>query len=566
MSGSHEPEFDAIVVGSGITGGWAAKELCEKGLKVLVLERGREIRHDRDYPTLFQPPWQVPWRGLPDRALWARDYPIQSLCYAFDETTRHFFNNDRANPYHFEPDKPFHWVRAGVLGGKSLLWNRQVYRFSDLDFEANARDGNGTDWPLRYKDIEPWYAHVERFIGVSGEALGLPHLPDSIFQPPMELNTLEKVLQRRLRAHYRDRHVTIGRVAIQTEATNDRGACTYCYKCERGCTFKAAFSSIVSTLPAARATGRLTLRCDSVVEGIDLDRVTRRASAVRVIDARTRERRRYRARLVFLCGSTIGSTQILLNSANAEYPDGLGNASGVLGRYLFEHLYGNGAYGIVPGYLDKYPYGYRPNGMYIPRFRNLGGQERDIGFVRGYGFQGEAMRPGWQVMHKLTPGFGKDYKAALAGPGPWVMHLGGFGEMLPHADNRMSLHPTLRDAYGIPLARFDVRFRDNELAMRADIQREAAAMLTLAGAVGVTTYGGADPGKSIHEMGTARMGKDPRTSFLNGWNQSHEIANLFVTDGASMPSGACVNPSLTFMALTARAADHAVTLLRTGVL
>ncbi len=570
MSGKAGYEFDAIVVGSGITGGWAAKELCEKGLKVLVLERGREIKHDLDYPTLFRPPWQVPWRGLPDRETWARDYPIQSLCYAFDETTQHFFNNDRLNPYHFDADKPFHWVRAGVLGGKSLLWNRQVYRFSDLDFSANVKDGHGCDWPLRYQDLEPWYAHVERFMGVSGEALGLPHLPDSIFQPPMELNTVEKVLQSRLRAHYRERKATIGRVAILTEAKSDagnpRGACTYCYKCERGCTFKAAFSSLIATLPAARATGRMSLRCDSVVEGIDIDPATKRATGVRVIDAHSRERKRYTARLVFLCGSTIGSTQILLNSASETFPAGLGNTSGVLGRYLFEHLYGNGAYGIVPGYLDKYPYGYRPNGLYIPRFRNLHGQETGLNFVRGYGYQGEALRPGWQVLHKLTAGFGKDYKAALAGPGPWVLHLGGFGEMLPHADNRMSLHPSERDRYGIPLARFDVQFRDNENAMRADIQREAAAMLTLAGAVGVTTYGGAQPGQSIHEMGTARMGRDPRTSFLNGWNQSHEVANLFLTDGASLPSGACVNPSLTFMALTARAADYAVTQVRSGAL
>lgn len=566
MPGKQPAEFDAIVVGSGITGGWAAKELCEKGLKVLVLERSREIQHDRDYTSLFQPPWDIPLRGLPHRGPWQKDYSIQSQCYAFDETTKHFFNNDRLNPYHFEPERPFHWVRAGVLGGKSLLWNRQVYRFSDLDFEANQRDGHGVDWPLRYRDLEPWYAHVERFVGISGEARGLPHLPDSIFQKPMELNTVEKALQQRVQSHYNDRVVTIGRVAIQTEAANNRGACTYCFKCERGCTFKAAFSSIVSTLPAARATGRMTLRCDSVVEGIDYDPRTRRATAVRVIDAHTQKRQSIRARLIFLCGSTVGSTQILLNSRSDAFPQGLGNTRGVLGRYLFEHVYGNGAYGIVPGYLDKYPFGYRPNGIYIPRFRNLHGRDTGVPFLRGYGYQGEAMRVGWQTMHKLLPGFGADYKAALQSPGPWVLHLGGFGEMLPHADNQVALHPNQTDRFGIPLVRFAMRFRENEMAMRADMRKEAAAMLTLAGAVGVETYGGADPGKSIHEMGTARMGRDPRTSFLNGWNQSHEVPNLFVTDGACMPSGSCVNPSLTFMALTARAADYAVAQVRSGAL
>ena len=558
------PEFDAIVIGSGITGGWAAKELCERGLKVLVLDRGKEITPEKDFTTALIPPWQIPLRGLPDRQLWESDYPVQSQSYAFDETTRHFFNRDSANPYVYDPQQPFIWTRADVVGGKSLLWNRQVYRFSDLDFEANKRDGHGNDWPIRYRDIESWYSYVERFVGVSGEALGLPHLPDSEFQPPMELNHVEKVLRQSLKTHYDNRDLTIGRVAIQTEARNGRGACTYCFKCERGCTFNAAFSSLNATLPAARATGNLTLRGDSVVEGIDYDPKTKRASAVRVIDAQTGARSRVSARLVFLCGSTVGSTQILLNSTSESFPNGLGNRSGVLGHYLTEHITPDGAYGIVPGYLDKYPYGYRPNGLYIPRFRNLSAEGEGLDFVRGYNFQGAAMRPGWDLNYKLIPGFGKEFKQAMHGPGPWVLYLGGFGEVLPSYDNRVYLHPTLKDRYGIPQVAFDFRYGANEAALRADMLREAKSMLELAGAVGVQTFVNNQPGRSIHEMGTARMGDDPATSFLNRWNQSHEVPNLFITDGSCMPSASCVNPSLTFMALTARAADYAVQQLRAG--
>ena len=560
------PEFDAIVIGSGITGGWAAKELCEKGLKVLVLDRGKAITPEKDFTTALMPPWKIPLRGLPDRELYEADYPIQSQSYAFDETTRHFFNRDSANPYVYDPQQPFIWTRADVVGGKSLLWNRQVYRFSDLDFEANLRDGHGNDWPIRYRDIQDWYSYVERFVGVSGEALGLPHLPDSEFQPPMELNHVEKVLRQSLATHYDNRHLTIGRVAIQTEARNGRGACTYCFKCERGCSFNAAFSSLNATLPAARATGNLTLRGNSVVEAIDYDPATARANAVRVIDAQTGERSRVSAKLIFLCGSTVGSTQILLNSTSETFPDGLGNRSGVLGRYLTEHTTADGAVGVVPGYLDKYPYGYRPNGLYIPRFRNLSADDEGLDFVRGYNFQGGAMRPGWDLNYKLIPGFGKEFKQAMQGPGPWVMYLVGFGEVLPRYENRVYLHPTLKDRYGIPQVAFDFHNSPNEDALRADLIREAKTMLELAGAVGVQTFASNQPGRSIHEMGTARMGRDPATSFLNSWNQSHEVPNLFVTDGACMPSASCVNPSLTFMALTARAADYAVQQLRAGLI
>lgn len=551
-------EFDVIVVGSGITGGWAAKEFAEKGLKVLVLERGREIQHDKDYKSLFQPPWQIPWRGLPDRASWERDYPVQSQCHAFDATTQAFFNNDALNPYDVNQEKPFQWVRAGVLGGKSNLWNRQVYRFSDLDFEANKIDGHGSDWPIRYKDLEDWYTYVEKYIGISGEAMNLPHLPDSVFQPPMELNHLEKVLRQKLKDNYSDRHLTIGRVAIQTEPNNGRGACTYCFKCERGCTFKAAFSSITSTLPAAKATGNMTLRCDSVVEKVNYDPATQRASGVTVIDANTLAKIEFKSKLVFLCGSTIGSTQILLNSKSDEFPDGLGNSSGVLGRYLIEHTMGDGAYGLVPGHLDKYPIGYRPNGLYIPRFRNLDGNAKpEFGFVRGYAYQGAALRVGWEEKYKLTPGFGLDFKNAMRGPGPWVLGLMAFCEVLPNKENRVVLHPTKKDRYGIPLVSVEFAYGENEHSLREDALSEAVVMLQLAGAVGVQTFRNTVPGKSIHEMGTARMGDDPKESYLNRWNQSHEVRNLFITDGSCMPSASCVNPSLTFMALTARAVDYA---------
>lgn len=558
-----QTNFDAIVIGSGITGGWAAKELCEKGLKVLVLERGREIKHDVDYKGMFQPPWKVPFGGKPLRDLYDSEYPVQSKIYAFDETTRHFFNNDKANPYAFNPEKPFVWTRGGVLGGKSLVWGRHVYRYSDLDFEANKTDGHGCDWPIRYSDIKDWYSHVEKFIGVSGQKEGLPQLPDGEFQPPMEMNHVEKVFATRIRETYRNsRCVTMGRMAIQTEPQNNRGSCTYCYKCERGCTFKAYFNSIVSTLPAAKATGNLTIRCDSVVESIDYDPLTNRASAVRVIDANTRQKLSFTSKMIFLCGSTVGSTQILLNSKSESFPNGLGNTSGVLGRYLMDHTYGNGALGVMPGYLDKYPYGYRPNQIYIPRFKNL--QNSDQPFLRGYGYQAAAQRLGWNSKFSMIPGVGAKFKEAMKGPGPWLMYVAGFGEVLPNRENHMFLHPTQKDSYGIPLACFDYVYRDNEKAMIKDIVSEAHQMLATAGAVMIQEFSGTPPGASVHEMGTARMGHNREDSFLNRWNQSHEVPNLFVTDGSCMTSASCVNPSLTLMALTVRAVDHAVVEYQAG--
>ncbi len=560
-----DTDFDAIVVGSGVTGGWAAKELTAKGLRVLVLERGRPLTHGKDYVTEHMPPWRIPFGGKPLRELYAREYPVQSRCHAFDETTRHFWIRDSEQPYVHAPDAPFNWLRADVVGGKSLLWTRQVYRWSDLDFEANKRDGNGVDWPIRYRDLEPWYAHVERFIGVSGQAEGLPQLPDSVFQPPMQMNTVEKAVKQRIEAAYPDRRMIIGRCANLTEPLGDRAACHYCGVCQRGCSPGAYFSSLSSTLPAATSTGLLTLRANSVVEGVDYDPVRKRASGVRVIDTVTGERTRFASKLVFLCASTIGSLQVLLNSRSESFPDGLANRSGTLGRYVMDHQNGAIAFGITTEFMGRYYYGYRPNGIYVPRFRNLDPERPDGDFLRGYGYQGGAMPIEARMMATNLPGFGAAFKQALRQPPAWTFFLAGFTECLPYADNRVTLDAKLKDRHGIPQVRFDVRFRDNEARILADATRQGEAMLKAAGMQNVTAIANPTaPGDAIHEMGGACMGRDPRTSVLNGWNQAHDVPNLFVTDGSSMSSSGVVNPSLTFMALTARAANHAVEELRAG--
>ena len=565
MSATQTQDFDAIVVGSGISGGWAAKELTEKGLKVLVLERGAPVRHGLDYKGEHMPPWKIPYAGKPLRELYKEEYPIQSKVYAFNETTRHFFNNDKNNPYVYNPSKPFNWKRADVLGGRSLLWGRQVYRWSDLDFEANKRDGHGIDWPIRYKDIAPWYSYVEKFAGVSGEKLNLPHLPDGEFQKPMNLNIVERTAKERIEKQYPGRVMTIGRAAVQTEPKNGRGACHYCGPCERGCSAGAYFSSLSSTLPAAEKTGNLTIRADSVVENLEYDKASGKVSAVNVIDANTKERIRFTGKLVFLCASTIASTQILLNSTSEHFPNGLANRSGVLGRYLMDHTSEVGSFGVMPGFMDKYTIGNRPNGIYIPRFRNLPDQDESVDFIRGYGIQGGSMRMNWAQMHHQISGFGARFKQALRAPGPWVFFMAGFGEHLPDKNSRMMLSNTKRDRFGIPQVEFDSAFGDNEERMRKDILEQTAAMLKAAGARNVMSFdGNSPPGGAIHEMGTARMGEDPTQSVLNRWNQAHDIPNLFVTDGSCMTSSSCVNPSLTYMALTARAADYAVTQLRAG--
>lgn len=558
------PQFDAIVVGSGITGGWAAKELTENGLKVLMLDRGRMVEHGKDYTGEHMPPWEQPYGGMPLRDLYAREYPIQSRSYAFDETTRHFWNNDRDNPYIHTPGE-FNWMRADVVGGRSLLWGRQVYRWSDIDFQANKRDGYGVDWPLRYREIEPWYDHVERFIGVSGQEEGLEHLPDSRFLPPMDMTVVEKAVKERLQCRYKDRMITIGRSAVLTQPHQGRSPCHYCGPCERGCSAGAYFSTQSSTLPAAQQTGNLTLLADSVVASVVYDPKTRKAKGVRVIDTKTREKSVYTGKLIFLCASTIGSTQILLNSRCSEFPTGLANRSGTLGHYLMDHIVGAGAFGIMPGFEDKGTFGKRPNGVYLPRFRNLDVEDQAVNFVRGYGYQGNSMRLDWSSMARQIPGFGADFKHALRRPGPWLMYLTGFGECLPQHGNRMETDATVKDRFGIPQVRFHFRFGDNENNMRQDMVRQAEEMLVEAGLIHVTPISTPSTGgDAIHEMGTARMGHSPEDSVLNRWNQSHDVANLFVTDGACMTSSSCVNPSLTYMALTARAADYAAKRLRAG--
>lgn len=563
MKANHDA--DVIVIGSGITGGWAAKELTEQGFSVLVLDRGRYIEHGRDYLGEHMPPWKVPDGGRPLRELYLEQYPIQSQCYAFNETTRHFWNNDRDNPYVMDPEKPFNWIRAGVIGGKSLLWGRQVYRWSDLDFEANKRDGHGIDWPIRYRDLAPWYSHVERFVGVSGQKEGLAQLPDGEFLPPMDMFAVEKMAKQAIEHAFPGRRLTIGRVANLTQPHEGRAACHYCGICHRGCSAGAYFCSLSSTLPAAKKTGLMKLQADAVVEGLDYDPKSRRVTGVRVIHAQTRARTTYRARMVFLCASTIGSAQILLNSRSESFPTGLANRSGVLGRYLMDHWYRVQATGVIPGFEKSYYEGLRPNGVYLARFRNLVGQDPDADFVRGYGYQGGATRMEWPRVSAATPGFGAPFKQALRQPGPWQFSLGAFGECLPNRDNMMSLDEKRVDRFGIPLVKFDFRWGENERKGKADALRQAQGMLHAMGAEQITALDHNSPGgHCIHEMGTARMGADPAQSVLNEWNQAHDVPNLYVTDGASMASSSCVNPSITFMALTARAVSHAAAQLKTN--
>ena len=557
-----EETYDAIVIGSGITGGWAAKELTEKGLRTLVLEAGRPIVPEQDYVE-HVPPWEMKFRGLRDRRLQKEDQPIQSLCYACDELSSKFFISDKEHPYITDDGKPFLWIRGRQVGGRSIVWGRQSYRWSDLDFEANARDGIGIDWPIRYADISPWYDYVEEFVGISGEALGLPQLPDSKFLPPMELTCAEKTVRDAIAKHFGgERVLTIGRAAILTKDHQGRAACHYCGPCERGCITRSYFSSINSTLPAAERTGRLTLRPFSVVHSLSFDSKTRRATGVRVIDAQTRASLEFRGKLIFLCASALESVRILLNSSTTEFPNGLANSSGELGHNLMDHIKGGGAVATIPGNEDRIVLGRRPNGIYLPRFRNV--KRKDADFLRGYGFQGSGQRESWERGITQTA-FGADFKNSLRKPGPWRFTFYGYGECLPNHNNYVELDRQKVDAWGIPILKVHCAWSDNELALRKDMSISAAEMLAAAGANNIEPFIGDDPpGFAIHEMGTARMGRDPKTSVLNAYNRAHDVKNLFITDGGAMVSSACVNPSLTYMALTARACDHAVQQMKRG--
>jgi choline dehydrogenase-like flavoprotein len=554
--------FDAIVIGSGVSGGWAAKELTEKGLRVLMLDRGHMVEHRKDYTYDGKAPYQIPARDQMPRKLIESDYFIARYGYV-SPGSQHYYNNDRLNPYAYDEGEKFYWIRPGAVGGKSLIWGRWSFRFSPEDFEANGRENVGGDWPIRYDDIAPWYDYVENYIGVSGSRENLPQLPDSAFQPPMQMNVAEKWVKERLEAAMPGRKLINSRMSNMTEdkPENGRTKCQYRNQCGRGCSFGAYFSTQAVTLPAARATGRLTLRSDAVVSNLEYDPATKRVTGVRVVDTNTKQAEIIPARMVFLCASAMASTQILMNSR----PEGSGTSyfdtSGTLGRYVMDHIFRVGIGGEIPGMTEYIEYGRRPGGVYIPRFRNLTGEE-GIGFKRGYGYQGSAWRAPADPQ-----GFGASMKHGMRQYGPWRLSMGAFGECLPYEDNRVSLHPDKVDRYGIPLMRFDVTFRDNEIKMMDDARAEGEKMLRAAGLLNVWSNRGEHvPGDAIHEMGGARMGADPRQSVLNKWSQAHEAPNLFVTDGSQMPSISCVNPSLTFMAFTARATDNAVKQLQAGAI
>jgi len=552
--------FDAIVVGSGISGGWAAKELSEKGLKVLMLERGRNFEHIKDYLSANKNPWEFTHHGAVTQQQ-LKDKPIIARTWGKNEAIMDYWVKDVDAPY--TEIKPFKWWRAYQLGGRSILWGRQSYRWSDFDFDANAKDGWAIDWPIRYKEIAPWYDHVEKFAGVNGSKEGLPHLPDGQFLPPMEMNCVEKDVAARIKEKYKGmRHMIIGRSANLTAPIEGRTQCQYRNRCWEGCPFGGYFSTQSSTLPAAMKTGNLTVRPWSIVTKVLYDKDTKKAKGVEILDAETNKTYEFYSKIVFLNASALNSAWVLMNSATDIWPDGLGSSSGELGHNVMDHHYNLGASGTVDGYEDKYYYGRRANGIYIPRFANLFGDKRD--YLRGFGYQGAASRTGWN-RDIAEYSIGEKFKEALTEPGPWRIGIGGFGELLPYHENKISLDKNRKDKWGLPVLAMDAELKDNEKKMRKDIITEAKAMLESAGVKDIETHdGGHEVGDGIHEMGTARMGKDPKTSVLNKWNQVWDAQNVFVTDGACMTSAACQNPSLTYMALTARAANHAVEELKKG--
>lgn len=553
--------FDAIVVGSGVSGGWAAKELTEKGLHVLMLDRGRMVEHGTDYTYDGKPPFEIPARDRMPAPLVASDYFIATHGYV-SPANQHLHNNDRLNPYAYEEGDKFYWIRPGAVGGKSLIWGRWTFRWAPHDFEANKRDGHGIDWPIRYDDVAPWYSYVERYIGVSGSRENLRELPDSEFMPPLPMNIAEEWVKPRLEAAFPGRKLIHSRMSNITEDKPDqnRSKCQYRWQCARGCSFGAYFSSQAVTLPAAQATGRFTLRSDAVVTNLEYDPAAKRVTGVRVVDTRTGAAEVIPARLVFLCASAMGSVQILLNSRAADGGSHF-DRSGTLGRYVMDHIFRVNINGDVPGMTEYIEYGRRPGGVYVPRFRNIASDD-DVPFRRGYAYQGRASRSPAKPV-----GFGASMKHGMRQYDGWRFGLSGYGECLPYEDNRASLHPDRVDRFGVPLMKFNVTFRDNEMKMMTDAREQGEAMLRAAGVLNVKSERLEHvPGDGIHEMGGARMGADPRSSILNGWSQAHDASNLFVTDGAQMASSSCVNPSLTFMAMSARAADHAVRQVRAGAL
>ena len=549
--------YDAIVVGSGISGGWAAKELCEKGLKVLLLERGRNVSHPNDYPTANKNPWEFKHRltlSPEDR----KKFFIQSRHYSIREDNKHFYINDGENPY--AETKRFDWIRGDIVGGRSLLWARACYRWSDLYFEANAKDGYGIDWPIRYKDLAPWYDHVERFIGVSGNRDGIPTLPDGEFQPPFEMNIVEKYFKQQVETKYDDRKVIIGRTANLMQPVKGRGQCQARDLCHRGCPFGAYFSTNASTMPAAYATGNLTVRPHSLVNKVLYDEQKQKATGVEIIDTETKKTEEFYARIIFLNASTVATTAILLNSTSSRFPNGFGNGSDQVGRNLMDHFKGLSVSAEVDGFEEWVTHGRRPTPLYIPRFVNIKEQTTGLpagqaGFLRGYHFGASAFRP-------RQPGgaaIGEELKHAMTAPGPWRMNMYGFGECLPYADNRITLDKNKKDNWGRPMITVDCEFKENEKAMFEDMKKTSKELMEAAGFKNVVVNATLSfPGNANHEMGTTRMGNDPKTSVLNKWNQMHEVPNVFITDGSCMTSGACLNPSVTYMALTARACDYAV--------
>jgi len=541
--------YDAIIVGSGISGGWAAKELCEKVFKVLLLERGGNVVHP-DYPTATKDPWDFKHR-LSLTIEEKKKQFVQSRHWSFREDNKHFYINDQENIY--DETKRFDWIRGDIVGGRSLLWSRACYRWSDLDFEANLNDGIAVDWPIRYKDIAPWYDYVESFIGVSGSADGIPHLPDGVFQPPFEMNVVEKYFKEKTETNYADRKVIVGRTANLTKPVKGRGLCMARDLCHRGCPYGAYFSTNASTMPAAFATGNMVLRPHSLVNKVLYDEQKQRATGVEIIDTETKKTEEFYARIIFLNASTVATAFILLNSVSSRFANGLGNRSDQVGRNLMDHHKGLTISANVDGFEDWYYYGRRPTPIYIPRFRNI--KEKTPGFIRGYHFGGSAFRSRRQGDAPI----GAALKEALSEPGPWRMNLYAFGECLPYADNRVTLDQNKKDNWGRPVLTIDCEFKENEKAMHEDIKIMGKEIMEAAGFKNISVDGKISfPGNANHEMGIARMGNDPKTSVLNKWNQVHECANVFITDGSCMTSGACLNPSLTYMALTARACDYAV--------